>query len=135
MPEEAMDELAELWGRAMHTGEVPKAWLEVRTVTIPKQEGGYRGLSIASQIWRACMSATVYLLRDWADGWLPEEVYGGISGRNGNALHERLMGVIDKCNKEGLELRGGKIDLKKCFETVAPEQAITLWEEWGAPRG
>ena len=68
-------------------------------------------------------------------GWLPEEVYGGISGRNGNELHERLMGVIDKCHKEKLELRGGKIDLKKCFDTVAPEQAITLWEQWGAPRG
>ena len=45
------------------------------------------------------------------------------------------MGVIDKCHKEKLELRGGKIDLKKCFDTVAPEQAITLWEQWGAPRG
>ena len=36
MPEEALAELAELWGMAMHTGEGPRAWLEVRTVTIPK---------------------------------------------------------------------------------------------------
>ena len=100
LPEEALDELAELWRISMHAGDMPRAWLEVRAVTIPKQEGGYRGLSIASQIWRACMSATVYALREWSEGWLPEEVYGGISGRNGNELHERLMGVIDKCHRE-----------------------------------
>ena len=40
MPEEALDELAAVWNLAMDTGRIPQAWLEVRTVTIPKQDGG-----------------------------------------------------------------------------------------------
>ena len=68
LPEEALDELAVIWNLSMDTGSFPQAWLEVRTVTIPKPEGGYRGLSIAAQSWRACMSATLYLSGDWADG-------------------------------------------------------------------
>ena len=59
----------------------------------------------------------------------------GIRGRNGDTFHEELMGTIDRCNKEGQELTGGKIDVRKCFDTVAPEQGIALWEEWKAPRG
>ena len=94
MPEEAFDELAAIWNLCMDTGKLPRTWLEVRTVTIPKQEGGYRGLSIASQSWRACMSATIYLLSDWAEGWLPKEIHGGIRGRSGDTLHELLMSII-----------------------------------------
>ena len=54
---------------------------------IPKAEGGTRGLSIAAQMWRTCMSATLETLGDWAEGWLPKEVYGGIKGRSPDDLH------------------------------------------------
>ena len=43
MPEEALDELATAWNLCMGTGGLPRAWMEVRTVTIPKSEGGYKG--------------------------------------------------------------------------------------------
>ena len=81
------------------------------------------------------MSAVIYMLRDWAEGWTPKEIYGGIHGRDSHALHETLMRVIDECNAKREDLLGGKIDLRKCFDTIAAEQAIALWEEWGAPSG
>ena len=68
-------------------------------------------------------------------GWTPKEIYGGIHGRDSHALHESLMMIIDDCSAKREDLVGGKIDLRKCFDTIAAEQAIALWEEWGAPSG
>ena len=62
LPEEAFDELAELWHTVLRGAPLPDTWVQVRTVTIPKDEGGYRGLSIAAQMWRTCMSATIQAL-------------------------------------------------------------------------
>ena len=42
------------------------------------------------------------------------------------------MMTIDDCKAKQADLVGGKIDLRKCFDTIAAEQAITLWEEWGS---
>ena len=92
-------------------------------------------MGIAATLWRACMSATLLKMREWAEGWLPKEIYGGVKGRGPDGLHERVMEAIDRANAANEEIAGGKVDIRKCFDTVDPEQAIALWEEWGAPRG
>ena len=40
------------------------------------------------------MSATLSILTEWAEGWLPKEIHGGIKGRRGDTLHEQLMSII-----------------------------------------
>ncbi len=88
--------------------ELPEMWTKVRVVSIAKEEGGYRGLSVAVVLWRAFMTATMEQLRGWAEGILPEEVYGGIKGRRADALHERIMEAIDKASKGKYWLSGGE---------------------------
>ena len=48
LPVEAFEDLAELWNLCLEGAKLPRAWCRVRVVTIPKDGGGYRGLSIAS---------------------------------------------------------------------------------------
>ena len=80
----------------------------MRVVTLPKEEGGYRGLSIASVMWRLGMIAVMEELREWADVWLAEEFCGGILGRSADELHQRLMGAIDEANIGKGNIYGGK---------------------------
>ena len=77
------------------------------------------------------MSAIIRDMGDWADSWLSGELCGGLRGRSADQLHERMMADIDEANEKGEVFVGAKVDLKKCFDTVAPEQCLVLWEEWG----
>jgi hypothetical protein len=135
LPDCAYDAIAMVWNLVLQGAELPPVWTKVRVVTLPKETGGYRGLGIAVLVWRIGMSAIVSALSGWSESWLPAELVGGIKGRSADELHERVMSDIDQANERLLCLVGSKIDLKKCFDTVVPSQAIVLWEEWGAPRG
>lgn len=86
-------------------------------------------------MWLAGFTAILRAMGDWAEGWLAEEVMRGIKGRSPDHIHAWIMGEIDRPKAEGEDLAGGKIDLKKCFDTICPGQAIALWEEWGSPEG
>ncbi len=55
MPDHFFNMLAEVWNLALDTGKLPEAWTQVRVVTIPKTDGGFRGLGIATAAWRAGM--------------------------------------------------------------------------------
>jgi hypothetical protein len=81
------------------------------------------------------MTAIIENMREWAQGWLPEELYGGIKGKSADELHDRLQWALGEANRKGESLTGGKIDLKKCFDTVNADRAIDVWECWGAPKG
>ena len=126
LPLEALEEVSDIWNACLQGMALPAAWCRVRVVTIPKDGGGYRGLSIATMMWRAGMSDLLGKLTDWAEGWLPSELYGGIKNRSADNLHLILRQAIDTANQTGDWISGGKTDIKKCFDTVAPEQAIEL---------
>lgn len=44
LPDDGWEALQVLWNAVLRQGRVPKQWLEVRTVSIPKKEGGDRPL-------------------------------------------------------------------------------------------
>ncbi len=79
------------------------------------------------------MTATMWRLQDWAEGWLAPEMRGGLRGRSPDELHDRLNDMVDWVQTRLERVSGGKIDLRKCFDTVDPYPAIKLWESWGAP--
>ena len=59
LPNEAYEGLAAIWNAILQGGKLPKIWTIVRVVTIPKPDGGSRGLSIANLIWRVGMTAII----------------------------------------------------------------------------
>ena len=78
---------------------------------IPEADGVTRPLSVAAEAWRVGMAIIVRKLADWTDGWAPEEIIGG--------LRHRQAAVI-----------GAKLDLKKCFDSVAPFRRFTAGNDW-----
>lgn len=135
MPDQFFHELARLWNTALEEGRVPLAWTQVRVVTIPKTDGGFRGLGIASVVGRAGMSAVIDKMQDWAEQWLHEDLVGGLKGRDATELHDIMMGDIGVANEMEQCFAGANIDLKKCFDTVEPALAVQVWQTWGADPG
>ena len=99
LPDEAYECMAALWNAILEGGALPHMWTHVRVVTLPKDEGGYRGLGIAAQLWRAGLTAIVGALGDWSEEWLAAELYGGIRGRSADQLHARVM--VDRQGQRG----------------------------------
>ena len=77
------------------------------------------------------MLAIIEQIYPWADTWLLEELYGGIQGRQAVELHDRMMTDIQAALDANILCAGAKIDLKKCFDTVCPDQAIDVWGALG----
>jgi len=59
LPDEAYDAIADLWNAILKGGALPEIWTKVRVSTLPKEEGGYRGLSVASVLWRGGVTAII----------------------------------------------------------------------------
>ena len=62
LPDTFFQRLAEVWTAVLEGADLPAAWLHVRVVLIPKQEGGEWPISIAALAWRIGMSATLHKL-------------------------------------------------------------------------
>lgn len=90
-------------------GRVPRQWLEVRTVSIPKKEGGDRPLSVEPLFWRLGISLITSQLGDWMDGWTPRNIAGAVRHRSVEPLHDRFLQDNLERSKEGIA--GAKLDL------------------------
>ena len=54
------------------------------------------------------MSSVIYMLRHWADGWLPEEVYGGITGGTVTRCTNACEGPLTNAGCTGETSQEGK---------------------------
>ena len=83
-----------VWNLALEVGQVPEARTQVRIVTIPKDDGGLRGLGIAVAAWRTGMSTIIDQIYPWASTWLHDDLVGGIQNKDAMELHDKLMSAI-----------------------------------------
>lgn len=137
LPESFFDGLAAVWNVVIHAGaKIPKAWLQVRVVLLPKEEGGLRPLSIAVLAWRTGLAAILKRTdwRQWICGWLTEEIAGGVPGASPQDIHDQLKEDILNCIHEGEDFCGGKVDLRKCFDKASAEIGIALLVRLGMPK-
>ena len=81
------------------------------------------------------MGFIISRLSGWIDGWAPEQLVGGLPGRDARTIHEDLHQQIQDALDSGIPLVGGKLDVKKCFDTVHAQLAIKVFELLGAPVG
>lgn len=132
--------LADVWNCVLLGAPLPHVWLKVRVVMIPKEpkepdspSTGTRPISVAEIAWRLGMSVIVRDLTSWVDAWVPPDLVGGLAGRTPNALHERLFTDFADAHR-GTQgpLAGAKIDVRKCFDSVDPRQALRVLTAFGA---
>ena len=93
LPMEFFQDLANLWHVVLRSSNVPKQWLDVRCVLIPK-DVGLRPISVASLAWRTGIGVLAQQLAHWIQSWAPEELVGGVKGRSAATVHEQLHTVI-----------------------------------------
>ena len=93
---EAMDAIGSLWGAILAGAPLPEAWVQVRVVALPKEEGGYRGFGIASLLWRTGMTIIMRQLAEWGDEWAPPQLVGGLRERCADELHDRMYTDIQR---------------------------------------
>ena len=133
LPPPFWETLAVLWNEALRVGRLPQAWANVRVALIPKEDGGERPLGIASVMWRLGMTVLIRQLTEWVDAWLPNELAGGLHGRSPDDIHEAFITALRDSRAQGHGAWGLKIDIKKCFDSVSPDQAIGALEHFGGP--
>ncbi|MEC8274236.1 MAG: reverse transcriptase domain-containing protein [Pseudomonadota bacterium] len=133
MPEGYWATLAEIWEGFLNGAPMPAALNQVRTVNIPKEEGGLRPVSIAQLLWRIANSALLAQVAPWVEAWAPEALQGGLKGRSAEHIHAQLMEALDRARREGHPFSAVKQDLRKCFDSVRPEVAVHLLRRFGLP--
>ena len=134
LPDSFFESLSQLWDLILRTCRLPQAWLKIRCVLIPKQEGeGFRPISVAAIGWRVGLTAIMNQLHPWLESWLPESVVGGLRNKGTADAHASLHDDVIQALNNRTPLRGAKLDVSKCFDSVLPAQAIMIFEHQGAP--
>ena len=136
LPDQFFNCLAAIWNVILHCEvNLPRAWLLVRVCLLPKEEGGFRPLSIAVIAWRAGLSAILRRkeFRAWVRCWLTQEVAGGVPGASTEDIHEDLMNGIMDCIEDGELFAGAKVDLAKCFDRASASVGVEMCMKLGLP--
>ena len=133
MPEAWHDILADYVNWIAHNGkDIPQSWRYTFCRLIPKPTGGKRPISIASAVWRAVTHCQLSCISEWIKGWLPSQICGGVPGRSGEELLERIDRFIEDTGEDSPMFMGA-IDLVKCFDSISPEMAIQTAKLIGLP--
>ena len=132
LPMGFFQELADLCNAIIGRGlELPDAWVQVRTVLLPKPgEDGARPISIAAAAWRLMGTALLGNMTGWIWSWAAKEICGGIPGREADDIHEEFQMDMERILDDH-DMIGGKIDLSKAFDRVSPRMCIRVLEELG----
>ena len=135
LPIEFFIALANIWNACLAGAPVPAVWKHVRIALLPKPDGGKRPLAIAALAWRVCMKATMRQLRPWICQWTPPELCGGVPNKGIHSVHALLFSDLEACKEARSHLVGCKADVRKCFDSVSPTIAFSIWRHLGAPSG
>ena len=133
LPNQFFTCLAALWQACLLVQQVPQDWLHIRCVLVPKPEGGLRPISVACLAWRIGMTSILQQLQPWLDSWLPPFLLGGLKHRDAREAHELLHHDIFQALQTHRKFFGAKLNIRKCFDSVSPLQAIHVWDHLQAP--
>jgi hypothetical protein len=79
------------------------------------------------------MTSILQQLQPWLDSWLPPFLLGGLKHRDAREAHELLHHDIFQALQTHRKFFGAKLDIRKCFDSVSPLQAIHVWDHLQAP--
>ena len=79
------------------------------------------------------MTSILQQLQPWLDSWLPPFLLGGLKHRDAREAHELLHRDIFQALQTHRKFFGVKLDIRKCFDSVSPLQAIHVWDHLQAP--
>ena len=125
--------LASLWQACLLAQQVPQDWLHIRCVLVPKPKGGLRPISVPCLAWRIGTTSILQQLQPWLDSWLPPFLLRGLKHRDAREAHELLHHDISQALQSHRKFFGAKLDIRKCFDSVSPLQAIHVWDHVQAP--
>lgn len=69
-------------------------------------------------------------MADWITSWIPEEICGGIPGRQADDILSRFDEDLEEAMENG-KLTGASIDLSKCFDREAQKASTKAMEHMG----
>ena len=82
-----------------HRAPIPETWLDVKTVLLMKPEATdpdeRRPIYVASVFWRTSMAAITKNITEWSDQWIPEQIVGGVRGRDPDDLNAILTDLVE----------------------------------------
>lgn len=134
LPETFWIAAAQLWATLLSTGTIPAAFMQNRTVGIPKSDGGVRPLGIEVVMWRCGVALMTKELGRWAEACAAERLVVAIRATSPDAFHEALTADLEDASRPGgAPLMGSKLDIRKCFDTVDTGIANRLLRRLGAP--
>eukprot|EP00435_Cladocopium_sp_Y103_P001287 s1514_g1.t1 len=128
-------QLAELWNACLRGAPVPSQWKHIRIALLTKPDGGKRPLAIAALAWRLGMATVMKALRPWILNWIPPELCGGVPAKGIHDVHAVMFQHLQSCRNSNSPFAGCKADVRKCFDSVVPATALTVWKHLGAPDG
>ena len=132
LPEVAFEPLARIWNLALELWPVPEIWRNIRTDMIPKDATGSRPILAAALGWRCGIGIIISQLAGWIDQRAPEQLVGGLPGRDARTIHEGLHQQIRDALDGGVPLDGAKRDMEKCFDSGHAQLAIKgIRARWG----
>jgi ribonuclease HI len=132
MPVVFFEGVVQLWGVCVARGVLPKPWLMVRVVGIPKVDSTtLRPLSVEATIFRAIMSSITADLSNWVAAWAPECLAGAMRGRCMDDLHEAFVTKLEAAG-DG-DFAGVKLDLKRAFDMTRCEYVDDIALKLGCP--
>ena len=129
LPLRWFESFALLWAKVWERGAVPRLWQRARVALIPKQDGTWRPLCMATAAWRLGAAEIVQQLRSWVDSWASPHLLGGLPGRSVQHAHMRLHEAL-VADPDRLIVAE---DLSKCFDTIDIGLACRALVHHGAP--
>ena len=120
--------LALLWRTCLDVGRLPQRWTEARTVLIPKRQGGWRPITVASLWWRLGASILAQALGYSANGWAPPAVQGCLPGRGAHWIHARLRHGLRQAQQSYALVVN---DVSKAFDHVHVAQPLAILSCFG----
>ena len=120
-----------------NVGKWPQNLLEVPVASLQKNSGDspldIRPISLTSHMYRLWAKLRWQQLQDWHLSWCPDELKGGIAGRETVDAYYQVALEIEHANFTNSPLFGILFDYQKCFDNVAWSIERGILRDLGLP--
>ena len=135
LPDDFWNRLAAIWNKFLEGARLPAVLTEVRTVGVPKDDGGERPISLAQVLWRLANTVVVDKLTTWVDQWAPEELCGGLRGRSAETIYAALEAALTAAHRTGETFSACKEDVRRAFPSIRIPIGLHVLKKYGLPQG
>lgn len=132
--EDHLDKLAVLFNKLDAGAVVPSQWKHARMVTIPKESGGSRPITVLCVAYRAWAKGLAQELGTWCKSWSDNGVVGGIKGSIPASVTAAMFSAeMSKAHLRKQPACAAFLDTSKCFDSVILDSLDTILRRFEFP--